>query len=278
MIRKPCVSGLFYESDEDLLLKNIESLMSETDSSTELEEVVAGIAPHAGYIYSGKTAAYTFNEIKNHIPETFIILGPNHTGYGTRIDVCDYDKWETPLGLIDVDTEFINELLNVNPDVYVDNSAHKNEHSIEVELPFIQYISRNHPIKIVPIVISRQIPELCERLADSLNIVIEKLERDCVVIASTDLTHYEDIDTANYFDSKIIESVEDINMSQMIKDIIEYDITMCGYGPVITAMNLAKIQNYEDSIVLNHSTSGDVSGDYESVVGYMSAVTGKRPL
>ena len=160
MIRKACVSGLFYESNPNHLRENIESMLSEFKETGTLSNIFAGIVPHAGYVYSGKTACYTFNEIrKNKLPDTFIIIGPNHTGHGTKIDVCDYEKWETPLGLVDVDIEFIQELLNADSNVYIDNSAHIREHSIEVEIPFIQHICENHDFKIVPIVISQQIPQ-----------------------------------------------------------------------------------------------------------------------
>jgi AmmeMemoRadiSam system protein B len=274
MIRLPCVSGMFYENNPDYLMKDIEKLFSKVKKDNKIHsKLVAGIVPHAGYIYSGKTACYTFNEVrKNELPDTFIILGPNHTGYGTKIDVCDYEKWETPLGLVDVDTEFIQELLNVDSNVYIDNNAHVREHSIEVELPFLQYICEDHDFKIVPIVISQQIPQLCEKLAESLDTVINKLNRNCVIIASTDLNHYDDQETTTFLDNKIIKSVESMDMNQMIKDIIDYDITMCGYGPVITAICYSKLQNANSSIVLNHTTSGDTSGDYDNVVGYMSSI------
>lgn len=274
MIRKSCVSGMFYENNPNFLKKDIDNLFNKIPEKNEkYEKIVAGIVPHAGYIYSGKTACYTFNEIrKNELPDTFIILGPNHTGYGTKIDVCDYEKWETPLGLVDVDDEFIQELLNVDSNVYIDNNAHVREHSIEVELPFIQFICEGHDFKIVPIVISQQIPQLCEKLAKSLDEVIKKLNRNCVIIASTDLNHYDDQETTTFLDNKIIKSVESMDMNQMVKDIIDYDITMCGYGPVITATFYSKLQNANTSIVLNHTTSGETSGDYNSVVGYMSGI------
>lgn len=276
MIRKACVSGMFYESNPDFLKDDIEFMFSEIPDNTMNEEIIAGIVPHAGYVYSGKTACYTFNEIrKGELPDTFIIIGPNHTGRGTKIDVCDFDKWETPLGLVDVDDEFIRELLNEDSNVYIDNSAHVNEHSIEVEIPFIQYICEGHDFKIVPIVISQQIPQLCEQLAMSLNNVIKKLNRNCLIIASTDLNHYENQDTTLYLDEKIMKSVESMDMKQMVKDIIDYDITMCGYGPVITATYYSKLHYAQSSTVLKHSTSGDVSGDYDSVVGYMSGITTK---
>ena len=273
MIRIPSVSGMFYESNPTFLREDIESMFSKIDINDDNNEIVAGVVPHAGYIYSGKTACYTFNEIaKGELPDTFIIIGPNHTGHGTKIDVCDYDKWETPLGLVDVDREFIQELINTDSNVYIDNNAHVREHSIEVELPFIQYICEDHDFKIVPIVISQQIPQLCEILAESLDKVIRKLNRKCVIIASTDLNHYDDEDTTRFLDEKVIKSVEDMDMKQLVKEIIDYDITMCGYGPVITAVTYSKLQNANTSIVLNHTTSCETSGDYDSVVGYMSSI------
>ena len=276
MIREACVSGLFYESDPDFLVDDISSMFSEIADNSTADKIVAGVVPHAGYIYSGRTACYTFDMIRNgELPDTFIILGPNHTGRGTKIDVCDFEKWRTPLGLVDVDTEFIQELLNVDSNVYIDNNAHVNEHSIEVELPFIQYICEGHSFKIVPIVISQQIPQLCEGLAKSLDDVIKKLKRRCVIIASTDLNHYDDQETTLYLDDKVIKSVESMDMKELVKDIIDYDITMCGYGPVITATAYSKLQDANTSIVLNHSTSGETSGDYNSVVGYMSAIITK---
>lgn len=278
MIRKACVSGLFYESNPEFLKNDVEELFSYVNESNyDYSSVVAGIIPHAGYVYSGKTACYTFNEIaKGELPDIFIIIGPNHTGYGTMIDVCDFDKWESPLGLVDVDNEFIDELLNVDENVYVDNSAHLREHSIEVEIPLIQHICANHEFKIVPIVISQQIPKLCENLAKSIKAVSDKLNRKCMVIASTDLNHYDDEKTTQFLDDKIIKSVESMDMNHMVKEINDYDISMCGFGPVIVANNYAKLQNADTSIVLNHTTSGETSGDYDSVVGYMSGIMVKK--
>ena len=273
MIRKSCVDGLFYEANPILLREEIEDMFSHVGGEDSRGDVVAGIVPHAGYVYSGKTACYTFKEImKGKLPDTFIVLGPNHTGRGTMIDVCDFEKWETPLGLVDVDREFIGELLNIDSNVYIDNNAHVREHSIEVEVPLIQYICEGHDFKIVPIVVSQQIPSLCESLAKSLDTVVRKLNRKCVILASTDLTHYEDEETANFLDNKVIDSVNSMDMKRLVKDIIEYDITMCGYGPVITATTYCKLQNANSPKVLNHTTSGEASGDYDSVVGYMSAI------
>ena len=276
MIRKPCVNGLFYAGDSENLRGNIESFFDSIDEPvTNINDVVAGVVPHAGYVYSGRTASFTFSALKDNLPDTFIVIGPNHTGRGSDIDLCSSKQWETPLGLVDVDVDFVEELLNVEENACIDDNAHVREHSIEVEIPFIQYICEDHDFKIVPIVISKQIPELCESLAGSIKKVSEKLGKKIVVLASSDLNHYEDSETSKFLDDKVMKSVGNMDTKQLVNDIVEYDITMCGYGPVITAICYAKLCNYDSCDVLNYSNSGDVSGDYDSVVGYMSAIIGR---
>ena len=280
MSRKPCVSGSFYNSDEKLLKINIENLFKKNFNelpldSTNERKITAGVAPHAGHIFSGSTATYTFNEIaKDGIPETIIILGPNHTGYGDNLAMTSDDVWEMPMGNVEVDVEFKKELVNTSKYMTIDELAHYHEHSIEVELPFIQYISelQNKKFKIVPIVISLQYPQICVDLAKDIYEVAKKLKRDIVVLASTDLTHYEDSESASEKDHKVLKSIEDMDIDGMIDNINTYQITMCGYGPVITAIEYSKLMNANSSKCLNYSCSGDAFGDYDSVVGYGSAI------
>ena len=158
-----------------------------------------------------------------------------------------------------------------------DDLAHLKEHSVEVELPFLQYISEkfDRSYRIVPIVMGYQELGLAKNLAKSIRSVEEKLGRNCVVVASSDLTHYEDAGTAGYLDGKVMKSIEDMDIDSLINNIITYDITMCGYGPVITAIQYSKLINNHTSRVLNYSHSGMVSGDYDSVVGYTSAIIKK---
>lgn len=276
MTRKTYVAGLFYESDEHLLIENIKSILNGLDEvNLDDDNIKSIVVPHAGYIYSGKTAAYAFNELsKENLPDTFIIIGPNHTGIGDKLSLTTSKKWNTPLGNVDVDVEFIDKLNEVDLNCSLDESAHIREHSIEVELPFIQYIARkkNQDFRIVPIIIKYQHPQLCKQLAKSIYEVKKQLDRNIIIIASTDLTHYEDSTTARFFDSKVMDTIENMDSDELFKQIVEYDITMCGYGPTITAIEYSKIENAKNSYILNYSNSGDVSGDYESVVGYTSAV------
>ena len=277
MIRQTCVAGLFYESDESLLTRNIESMIdSINDESISDEATIKSIVvPHAGYVYSGRTACYAFNELtKDDLPETFVIIGPNHTGIGDRLSLSTSKKWNTPLGDIDVDVEFINKLNEVDLNCTLDESAHIREHSIEVELPFLQYIAgkKNTDFKIVPIIIKYQHPQLCKDLARSIHEASKQLDRKIIIIASTDLTHYEDADTAKFYDSKVMKAIENMDSDDLFKQIVEYDITMCGYGPTITAMEYSKLIGAKNSYILKYSNSGDVSGDYDSVVGYTSAM------
>ncbi|MBE6493751.1 MAG: MEMO1 family protein [Methanosphaera stadtmanae] len=280
MSRKACVSGSFYDSDKKLLNKNIEKFFKNNfhelpAESTGKRSITAAVAPHAGYVYSGSTASYTFNEIaRDGIPETIIILGPNHTGYGDKLAMTSDDTWEMPMGTMEVDVEFKKELVNTSNEMTIDEFAHYHEHSIEVELPFLQYISKlqNKEIKIVPIIISLQYPQLCVNLAHDIYEVSQKLNRDIIILASTDLTHYEDSKSASEKDHKVLKSIENMDINEMIDNINTYQITMCGYGPVITAIEYSKLMNANKSKCLNYSCSGDAFGDYDSVVGYGSAI------
>ncbi|WP_455645493.1 MEMO1 family protein [Methanosphaera sp.] len=283
MIREPSVSGLFYAGNYEVLENTLEDIFETTGNeipTTSKEEynLASCIMPHAGYVFSGKTASYTAQKIaEDGIPETIIIIGPNHTGYGNNVDLTNSLLWKTPLGNVGVDTEFIDELVKEDANANINEVAHIKEHSIEVEIPFLQYIAnkQNKTFKIVPIIITRQEKEICTQLAKSIKNVSAKLNRQCIIIASTDLTHYEDNETARIKDEKVLKSIEDMDINSLINNINEYDITMCGYGPTITAIRYAQLVNANKSKILNYSNSGDAYGDYEEVVGYASAIIEK---
>lgn len=283
MIRKPCVSGLFYEADTQLLENNLKNIFNSTKQviskeSNKKRETYAAIVPHAGYVYSGKTASYAFAKIaEDTLPDTIIIVGPNHTGYGDSISLTTNEVWKTPLGNIEIDTEFNNELEKIDSNVTFSQIAHIKEHSIEVELPFLQYISKikEDTFKLVPIVITQQEKDICIQLAKSIYEVSKKLNRDCIIIASTDLTHYEPSQIAKNKDERILKSIEDMDIESLINNINKYQISMCGYGPTITAISYSKLVNANTPLILNYSNSGDAFGDYESVVGYTSAIIKK---
>lgn len=283
MIRKPSVAGLFYESNKSLLEENIKNIFNKTGQNipttpSNTYKTKAAIVPHAGYIYSGKTASYAYGDIaRSGICDTVVIIGPNHTGYGDDISLTTSNTWQTPIGDVCVDSEFNNELEKINSNITFSPEAHIREHSIEVELPFLQYISniQKKSFKIVPIVITRQQKNFCVELAHSIYDVSKKLNRNIMVVASTDLTHYENATSAKNKDEKILKSIEDMDIDSLLNNINKYNIIMCGYGPTITAIIYSKLVNANRSIILDYSNSGEVYNDYESVVGYASAVIKK---
>ncbi len=284
MIRQPCVSGLFYPSRKDLIEEIIEEKFNDVkditlDNISQSNTITTAVVPHAGYVYSAGCAAYAFKSIAQEtLPDTIIIVGPNHTGLGSKkIALSQHDYWNTPLGDIAVDTEFQKELINENPDCDYDDIAHLREHSLEVEIPFIQYISniQDKDVKILPITISFQEVNTCINLATSLYNISEKLNRKCLIIASTDLTHYEDANSARSKDTRVLNDIEAMDIEQLVSDINTYQISMCGYGPTITGISYSKLLNANNSIVLDYRNSGDVRKEYDSVVGYGSAIIKK---
>ncbi|MCD7781079.1 MAG: AmmeMemoRadiSam system protein B [Methanosphaera sp.] len=276
MIRKPGVFGLFYPSDEDVLEETISDMFSKVSIDFDTSNIVSGVVPHAGYIYSGLSASYTFKSMSmNELPDTIIIIGPNHTGLGSRdIALSDHTIWSSPLGDTNVDVELRDKIISIDRYAYIDNDAHLKEHSIEVEIPFIQYISKlqDKSVDVVPIVMSNQSVDVALSLANSIYEASLQLNRKCIVLASTDLTHYESVSDAKVKDTKVLNDIESMDIKQLINDIITYNITMCGYGPTITAICYAKLLNANNSIILNYSNSGEYRKDYGSVVGYGSAI------
>ncbi len=275
MIRKPAVAGVFYPSGKNMLLDTIKDLFLGPLGPGSIPEVskerfkrpLGIISPHAGYVYSGQVAAWAFHEVaKFGRPTTAIILGPNHTGYGPEISVFPTGEWETPLGNVEIDEEAVRVITENSSMVQPDISAHILEHSLEVQIPFLQFLYGNS-FRIVPITLKNQSPRAAKDLSFAISRYLN-LNPSTLVIASTDLNHYEDQETTLRKDNLIIEAIEENNVEKLYRYVYEYEITMCGYGVVATLMmlNLGRVK------VLKHATSGDVSGDRLEVVGYMSAI------
>lgn len=281
MIRKPVVSGVFYSKYSDDLKEDIERCFKHDLGPGELpngdsskDNIIGLVTPHAGYMYSGHVAAHSYYElISNGIPKTVIILSPNHTGLGSPISIMGDGVWSTPLGDVEIDSDFTTELLK-RTDVLVDDaSAHLKEHSIEVHLPFLQYFSND--FKIVPIVMWMQDLDSSKELSEAIYDTIVSLNKSVVIIASTDLTHYMPRDIAKSQDDLVIEAILNLDEEAMINRIEEHNITMCGYGPVATMILVSKKLGVETGKLLKYSNSGDISGDHDSVVGYASIVLKK---
>jgi MEMO1 family protein len=280
MLRKPAVAGMFYPDNPDELVKTIENCFTHSFGPGEIPKIksfegsdypVNVMVPHAGFQYSGTIAAHSYCELaKNGFPEVFIIIGPNHTGLGSEVSVFNEGEWITPLGDVQVDGEFANTLISFSDFASADFSAHIREHCIEVQLPFLQYFSND--FKIVPIVLGSQTIASANDLASAIFKTAEKLDKSYCVIASTDLSHFNTQERANKVDNFVLEDIEDMDEFKLFEEIIQYNITMCGYGPVMTTMILSKMCGKNTSEILAYKTSGDISGDLSSVVGYASGI------
>ncbi len=278
MIRKPAVAGYFYESVEDSLKEQIKWCYrsdlgpGRTPGKTGDTRSIKGlIAPHAGYVYSGPVAAHAYLELaEDGLPETVVILCPNHTGMGSGLSTITEGSWLTPLGEVKIDTEFALQLLSDYPLMDDDPSAHVKEHSCEVQLPFLQEISPD--FKLVPICMMMQDLQTAGELGQAIAKTAHNLGRDIVVIASTDFTHYQPQQVAEAQDRKVLDHIQTLDEEGMVREISQHNVTMCGYGPVTATMVASKNMGASEVQILKYATSGDTSGDYSSVVGYAAAV------
>lgn len=280
MLRKPAVAGAFYPGNEEDIKKLIEeSFLSPmgvgkipTAHKFEGEDYPINVmVPHAGYIYSGPVASFSYAKIaENGIPDVFIILSPNHTGFGSEVSVFNQGEWETPLGNVEVDEEFANSIISFSDYATADYSAHSREHSIEVQLPFLQYFSDD--FKIVPITMGSQTLSTVSDLATAIVSATKKLNKSYCVIASTDLSHFNNQEKANKVDNFVLEDIKEMDEFKLLEEVIQYNITMCGYGPVMTTILVSKLTGKESCEILAYGTSGDITQDYSQVVGYGSAI------
>ena len=280
MIRKPAVAGSFYPQNPQSLTDLIESCflsdfgvgyVPELKNFDGDEYPVNVMVPHAGFQYSGPVASHGYCTIvENGFPEVFIILSPNHTGYGSEVSVYNEGEWITPLGNVEIDGQFADSVISYSDIATADFQAHLFEHSIEVQLPFLQYFSND--FKIVPIVMGSQSFSASNDLAKAIYDAGNELDKSYCVIASTDLSHFNNQEKANTVDGYVLEDIENMNEFKLYEEVIQYNITMCGYGPVMTTIALSKMCGKHTCEILKYKTSGDVTGDLTSVVGYASGI------
>lgn len=261
IIREPAVAGQFYPGTKARLEKTLSTLINKNDKR---EKVLGAISPHAGYVYSGAVAGGVLSKLMPK--ELFIIIGPNHTGIGEAFSVFAEGQWKTPLGSIEVDEELARCLIN-NSEVFKrDEAAHTYEHSIEVQLPFLQYMMTG--FKILPLCIASTNIDDLKNAAKELVGAIKKLKRDTTIIASSDMTHYEPHETAKTKDMQAISAILDMNEDALWKKVTSMNISMCGVAPVAITLNATKAIGAKEAKLVDYKTSGDTSGDYFSVVGY----------
>lgn len=274
--RGPAVAGAFYPSSKILLKKQIEEcflhkigpgkLPSRTQS--EKKHPLALISPHAGYIYSGPVAAHGYLELDNRVkPKTVIVLGPNHYGVGTDVSIYPEGVWITPLGEVEIDSELAEQLVELSSIFSLDEISHIREHSIEVQLPFLQYVLEGFAF--LPICMLDQSMEAAVDIGRALSEVLRE-RRDILLVASTDFSHYEPHDIAVKKDSIALEEIQQLDTEELYRVLREMDISMCGYGPVSAVIEAGRRLGATNAELLKYATSGDVTGDFSSVVGYAS--------
>jgi AmmeMemoRadiSam system protein B len=277
-IRKPAVADAFYAGKRAELTKQITSCFMHRFGPGEVPEVVESgprkilgiVSPHAGYEYSGPVAANGYSKLaRDGLPEVFVILGPNHTGYGSGVSIVTEGSWETPLGLVPIESTLARQIQKGSGIIDSDEEAHAFEHSIEVQLPFIQYMFKDSA-KFVPICMMMQDLRTSREIAKS---IVEQLKgRDFLIIASSDFTHYEPQDAAVRKDEAAIEAITRLDDARLNELGESGKVTMCGYGPITTLIAAAKLLGGVKAELLSHKTSGDVTGDKSAVVGYSSIV------
>ncbi len=261
MKRKPVVAGQFYPQVPDLLMRELKQLI---DDDALKKEVKGIVVPHAGYMFSGIVAGSVFSKIE--IPDTFVFIGPNHTGMGENVSIMTEGVWETPLGDIDIDSELAEQIVKESELFKKDALAHEREHSIEVQLPFVQYLSRD--CRFVPIVLRSYNEMTCEEAGNAIASAVKKYPKKVVIAASTDMTHYEPAATAKQKDKLAIRDILRLDGEALIQTVHVNDISMCGVGPTATMLFACKALGAKDAELVMYQTSGDVIGDDRDVVGY----------
>ena len=272
-IRQPSQAGAFYAGTAKSLKTQIESCFLDRFGPGKIPEIVEGprrivgfVCPHAGYMFSGAVAAHAYYKLASDgRPDIVFLFGPNHTGHGSGLAVMNDGFWRTPLSDVEIASDLANQVVRESRIVDVDDSAHRFEHSIEVQLPFLQYLYGSK-FKIVPICFLMQDLSSAREVGEAVAKVLAA--KKGVIIASSDMTHYEPQESAKRKDKMVLEAVEAMDEAELYSVIEAERVSACGYGPIAALMVAAKILGAKEAKLLCYKTSGDVIGDYSSVVGY----------
>lgn len=271
-MRYPAVAGAFYPSGEEQLRKEVEKAFSKGAGSPKLGNkngLLSVVSPHAGYVYSGWVASYAYREIAENYspPPTFVMLGPNHTGRGSGIALSQED-WETPLGAVSNDRELGRMIQRNSSIIDFDEAAHAGEHSIEVQLPFLQFLYKD--FKFVPVCIGLGDYETAEDIANAVFKASQETKGEILIIASSDFTHFEDAQSAKRKDELALKHIEKLDARGFFNEVTSKDISICGYMPITIAILYSKLKGGKEARVLKYANSGDVTKDYNEVVAYCS--------
>ncbi len=285
MLRHPAVAGHFYRGTAEALQQQVREFII----PAEKKKALGIVSPHAGLMYSGTVAGAVYSSIE--LPDTFVLIGPNHTGLGAPVSIMLEGAWETPLGVVEIDGTLARSILSRSPRIQEDSLAHLREHSLEVQLPFIQYFKKS--FKIVPIQMLDTRLETCLDVGKAVGETIRegrpesgvgsqesrteksstlspslRTSHDVLIIASSDMSHYESAASAKKKDFKAIDRILALDAEGLYSTVKKHGITMCGFGPAVAMLAACKVLGATKAELIKYANSGDVSGDYEQVVGY----------
>jgi len=259
--REPSYAGQFYPGDPETLRGTVQSFFRETDPLLQAKAVVV---PHAGYIYSGSVTGKVLSAVA--VPQHILLLGPSHTGLGEALALSPDTAWHTPLGAVSVDSELNRNLLESCPDLREDKIAHLREHSLEVQIPFLQMIRPDCRISAICIATSNY--ESLEALGHGIAGAIRTMASPVLLLASSDMTHYESAETAARKDRLAIDRILELDPRGLYSTVIENNITMCGFAPAVSVLTACLDMGASTARLIDYTNSGEASGDYRQVVAY----------
>lgn len=265
--RRPAVAGMFYPGEKNKLRFDLSKMFAGVRSERINGKIIGIVAPHAGYMYSGYVAAEAYQQLSGSAYDTVVVISPSHRDYFHGVSVYTGD-YETPIDTIPVDQKACEKLLTYAPLIKASELGHREEHALEVQLPFLQSVLEG--FKLVPLVMGTQDRHTCFDLGEALGKVL--MGTNSLVIASSDLSHFYSNDTARQLDGIAVRDVEQFDENKLFEDIQQKKCEACGAGPIISAMIASKLMGASSSKVLSYHTSGEVSGDFDEVVGYLSGV------
>ncbi len=265
MLRQPAVAGYFYQGSPSRLRDQVEHFMAK---GGEKVRALGILSPHAGLVYSGAVAGAVYSRIE--LPGTIVLIGPNHTGMGAPVSIMAAGQWMTPFGTLSIDEALSGAVRARCRRVQDDMIAHLREHSLEVQLPFIQYLKED--VRIVPIQMMDTRLETCIELGEAVAGAVRERGGGVLVVASSDMSHYISADEAKKKDRKAIDRILQLDARGLYATVRDEDISMCGYGPAVAMLTACKALGATKAELVKYATSGDVSGDYDQVVGYAGVV------
>ncbi|MDI6809786.1 MAG: AmmeMemoRadiSam system protein B [Candidatus Eisenbacteria bacterium] len=266
-IREPSVAGSFYPGDKSSLSREVEKLLEMAGKRALKGKILGVIVPHAGYVFSGLVAAHAYRQLEGLKFDVAVLIGPSHRAYHPEASIYPGRAFKTPLGLVEVDADIARELASRDPLMRLTASGHTGEHSIEVQLPFLQKVMPD--IKIVPIALGIQNRVVCEKIAGSLKVVLKG--KKAILIASSDLSHFHGYDEAVRLDRIVLKHLESFDATSLLMDLETDTCEACGGGAIATVLLAAKSMGGNSVEILKYANSGDAIGDRRSVVGYAAA-------